>query len=461
MPTNQDEFFALCEQIKGEGIIPFATCFKYPAQSNRLLSMMSYEELFLSPDDITWFNDVQAGKATYQGHMEPLYNLAKRFFDTGVITEEYYSASLTKQRQEFWEGKYAMIDYGSGIYQYVASENPSFEVGMMPYPGKTTAVSGYQIAPEYYLGIPANVTKDKERFALMKEVLAYFSTEEGQESLLKGNLKLSNLKGVDLDSTQPGYKYINNAVNSGTLYPGVNYDQTEVPINVLQSDSVHTLLMGSDVTTAIKAMDESLKESFTGGVETKEFETLATATKDFTVLETSYYLADKLKEATGADVGLMLNNSFFRGNLAMILKGEVTSDLSRFVLKGMDADEYLTTYDLTGAQLRSLLENPVVEGDAVDALIASSGLKIEYAPWHERGSRVISLTLEDGTPLSDTTHYTVAAIPGVIDNQYITKTVKSYKDLGDLTAILEKALKADEKITPDIANRVKLDWSVE
>lgn len=457
-PQTTEEFFTLCETIRAAGITPFSTCFKYAVQVNRVLGMMCYDELYLRPEDAKWLADLQAGQAAYKGHMEPFYALAKRFADTGIISPDSFTASLTKQRQAFWAGEVAMIDYPSSIYDYARSENAPFEIGMMPYPTKGRENSGFTIIPEYYFSIPASAAKDPDNLALMLDVMAFLSTPAGQAAMLGDSLKISNVVGVDIPADNPATKYVQEAYQRGNLYPVIEFDFTKADVLELQKASVQAVFEGAQVDEAIAMMDESLRQSFAAPTPKKTYETLAVAEADFTMLESSYYLADKLRQAAGADVGLMIDRGYFRSNLASFDQGEITADLSRFVMKGVSAEDYLTSYRLTGAQLKALLEHPIVNGEEIDALIAASGLAITYAPWEARGSRVVKLTLENGGDVEDGQLYTVAAYQGVIDEAYYTDILHVHDDLGTLPDILEAALRRDGKIKPDIAGRVTLLW---
>ena len=457
VPTNIEELFALCAEIQEAGIRPISHCFKYASQLNTNFGTMLYDQLYLSPGDSAWINQVQTGEATYAGHMEPFYELAERYYDEGLASLDDFSASLTKQRQAFWEGECAMIFYNSTIFTYAETENAPFEVGIMPFPAENSENSGYSITPEYYISIPKTVERDPERLALMKEILAFISTPEGQRALLFGSLSVSNIKGVTM-TDNPAYEYMAEAYEKGNLYTAVTYSAADFDMLTLQQESIQSIFEGSSAEDALAMMDDSIQKAVAEGGQTPEYEVVAVAEEDFSVLETSYYFADKLREASGADIGLIINGGYFRANLYSIGAGEITSNTAPYIMKGVDGDDFLTTYKMTGAQLRQLIEHPIVNDEEIDVLIASSGLKIEYAPWNERGSRILALTLEDGTELAEDQLYTVAAWAGVIDEQYITETVEVHDDLGAYTDIVLAAFKRDGVIKPDIADRVTLVW---
>lgn len=456
VPSNQEEFFTLCGLIRAEGIHPICNCFKYDTQVNVMFGTMSYNELYMTVDDVRWIGDVQQNKAAYKGHMEPFYELAKRFYDEELSTIDSFSASLTKQRHAFWAGECAMMFYNSTIFTYAQAEHAPFEVGLMPFPAQNSEQSGFSILPSYYFSIPKSVERDKERLALMKDILGFISSPDGQKAMLRESLSISNVKGIEM-SNHPAYKYMDKAYKAGNLYPVIEYNNTSVNIAKLQGLSIRTLFEGASVEQAIASMDSSLQKEFAEATPKEKPEVLARAEKPFTLLETSCYIADKLREASGAQIALMINGGYFLSNLARFDAGDITSDLNKFVMKGATSDDCLTTYRMTGAQLRALLERPIVNGAQTDVFIAASGLNIEYAPWNERGSRVLSVTLSDGAELKDDEAYTVAAWTGVIDEGYAPEIVQAHTELGELPRILADALRQDKDIKPDLSS-VKLVW---
>ena len=80
-----------------------------------------------------------------------------------------------------------------------------------------------------------------------------------------------------------------------------------------------------------------------------------------------------------------------------------------FYLRGLGAEDYLTSYEITGADLKKLMEHPVINGEEINAMYAFSGLSLEYAPWRDRNENVVKLTLMDGREIEDDRVYTVAA----------------------------------------------------
>jgi len=128
-------------------------------------------------------------------------------------------------------------------------------------------------------------------------------------------------------------------------------------------------------------------------------------------------IADAQRWAAKGDVAIM-NNGGIRTELRA---GEATYG-SLFELQPFGNTLYSLT--MTGAQLRGLVEAMLAKSlnDHV------SGMTIKYDPSKPAGSRVVSVTMADGTPLSDTRTY------NVIVNDFIATGGEGYNAGGRATA---------------------------
>jgi 2',3'-cyclic-nucleotide 2'-phosphodiesterase (5'-nucleotidase family) len=108
-------------------------------------------------------------------------------------------------------------------------------------------------------------------------------------------------------------------------------------------------------------------------------------------------IADSQRWAGKGDVAIM-NNGGIRTELRA---GEATYG-SLFEIQPFGNNLYSLT--MTGEQLRGLLEEMLKKNPVDDHV---SGLTIKYDPSRPTGSRIVSATMADGTPLSDTREYSV------------------------------------------------------
>jgi 5'-nucleotidase len=128
-------------------------------------------------------------------------------------------------------------------------------------------------------------------------------------------------------------------------------------------------------------------------------------------------IADAQRWAGKGDVAIM-NNGGIRTDLRA---GEATYG-SLYELQPFGNTLYSLT--MTGAQLRGLIEAMLSKppNDHV------SGLSIKYDPSRPAGSRIVSVTMADGTPLSDGRTYSV------IMNDFLATGGEGYKAAGRATA---------------------------
>ena len=128
-------------------------------------------------------------------------------------------------------------------------------------------------------------------------------------------------------------------------------------------------------------------------------------------------IADAQRWAGKGDVAIM-NNGGIRTDLRA---GDVTYG-SLFELQPFGNTLYSLT--MTGAQLRGLLE-AMLSKSPNDHV---SGLTARYDPTRPAGSRIVSVTMADGTPLSDTSTY------NVILNDFLATGGEGYNAGGRATA---------------------------
>lgn len=87
---------------------------------------------------------------------------------------------------------------------------------------------------------------------------------------------------------------------------------------------------------------------------------------------------------------------------------------------------------------------------------AVSGLKCTVAPWNELGSKVLSVTMADGTAIDEAKLYTVAIWQGTVHEEYITEELKSYE--GTFEELLTAKLETEQTIAPASDGRMTLQW---
>lgn len=158
------------------------------------------------------------------------------------------------------------------------------------------------------------------------------------------------------------------------------------------------IIADPDTTAAYDKFDKELKPVLG--------EKLGTATAEFThdrnskgtVSLLGKWSCDVMKKKTGVQVAIQngggLRRSLLAGNITM-------GDLYEI----MPFDNTLVTLELPGADLKKAIDHGINNPTVSDGQF--SGVKVKYDAKAEHGKRIVSITLDDGTPIKDDAYYTV------------------------------------------------------
>ena len=451
LPDTLDEFYALCDEIEQTGIRPFAACTKYMEQVVWLSLGFSYDEIFSDMEKQLHYNEFVQKQASCENLLEPAFLVLKDFYEKGLLSSDDFSASITQYGYSLLNGKTAMMPRSLDILRLPQEEGENCELGFFGFPTKEPGQSWMQMISGTKLSISKDSMEDEQRRKDILDILDYISTNDGQKVLQEMFYGISSLTSYQQESAIE-FDYIQECMENGRiLYPAVYGSDHDVEVFrkwVIGDLTMEERIQANDNFKTFNELD-LLEEMPIGS-----------ALEDFSVLETSIYNADIMREKTGADIALMLNRNYFKGNLATIYQGDIVYP-ERFYLKGVNAGDALTAYEVTGEDLKLLLEHPIINETEVNAMYAPAGLKMVYAPWASANENIQSLTLEDGTPLEDDRSYTVAAWAGSIDERYITSIAGVFDEFGTNQDLMTSAIREQEEIRPARDGRVILEWKKE
>lgn len=450
VPGTLDEFYTLCDTIQAAGIRPFVPCLKYYTVVESAAFGLSYDKVFASAENQIRYQAFYNKTGSCKNLLEPAFEAVKGLYDRGYITVDDFSSSATELRQNLYAGKVAMMPTNMTIASFAEEEKPDAEIGFIGFPTETAGERWMQMVPGSMLSVSAASMQDETKRQLILDVLDYFATTEGQDAMFQCFSGVSSLTSYQPKITAMSQE-VNDCIENGRVF-FADYYASNSFIPTWQEYVTGAMSLDD----FIAANDASKPTDYLSALNA---DPIGTASEDFTVLDTSFYNADVMRKDTGADIALILNGYFYTGNLAQIFKGDIVLP-NRFVLKDVGAKNYLTTYEITGANLKKLMEHPIINGSEINAMYAFSGLKMEYAPWADVGEHVRSLTLADGSAIDDAGTYTVAAWAGSIDKSYITSTVQEFPDLGVNKDIMTAAIRESGTIAPAKDGRITLNWSI-
>lgn len=446
IPETIHAFYTLCDEISAQGIRPFVPCFKYSPDGVGL--GFSNRVIFSTMDRREQYDLFCSGQASCKGLLEPYFEVHKTLYDRGIVVDDDFSSSLTRNRHALYEGKIAMLPEQLTMFSLYEDEQPECEIGFIGYPTDTPGERWMQMMPGRSIALSKASMEDPGKKQTLLDILAFLSTNEGQAALLEVFSGLSSVKSAQANLREE-YRDVQNCIENGQIFfaDRIGNDQHNLNLKAYL-DGKLTLEQVLDQTDAM------VKES---SVDPEPVESIGTAAEEFTVLETSAFIADAMRSATGAQIALIPHRTYYTGNLAKFYEGDVTM-LYRFYLRGLGAGDYLTTYEITGANLKKLMEHPIINGEEINALYAFSGLNMEYAPWRAWDKNVIKVTLEDGSEIEDGKRYTVAAWPTTIDESYLTSTLNIHSVFGSNIDLITSAVKQAGTISPAKDHRLTLRW---
>lgn len=307
------------------------------------------------------------------------------------------------------------------------------------------------ITPESQLGKIVNgVGDDVDAIVSAHTHLAYNHVIDGRPVVSAGqygeNLGLMNLQ-VDRD-TKELISITNEikplVVDGEPQYPADPAVQEVVDAAKAEADVLGGVSVGSITADFNRARQSDGKSENRGGEST-----------------IGNFVADAHLWSTDADIALM-NPGGIRANLTFASSGEGDADGNVTYREAATVQPFanaLTTIQLTGAQVKSVLEEQwQPEGSARPFLKlgVSKGLSYQYDPAAARGEHITSITL-DGKPLDMAKTYTVAAnafLSGGGDNFVSFREGTDLRDTGrsDLQSMVEW-FAINKEATPDLAQR--------
>lgn len=446
IPQTTSEFYALCDEISAQGIRPFVPCFKYSMDGVGL--GFSNRDIFSTMDKREQYDLFCSGQASCVGLLEPYFAAHKKLYDQGIVMESDFSTSLTKNRHALYAGEIAMLPEQLTMFSLYEEEQPECEIGFFGYPCDTPGERWMQMTPGRSMALSKTSMEDSDKKQVLLDIFAFLSTDKGQEALLELYSGLSSVKSAQANLREEFWD-VQNCIENGQIFFADSIG------NDLHNKTMKAYLEGT------LSLDQALNETdamYEKIHATKKPEkSIGIAVEEFTILETSSFIADAMRSATGAEIALIPHSTYYKGNFAKFYKGDVTM-LYTFYLRGLGVEDYLTTYEITGLNLKKLMEHPIINGVEVNAMYAFSGLAMEYAPWRDQNENVIKLTLADGGEIEDDKIYAVTAWATSIDESYIASTLNVHNEIGNNIDLITSAVKQMGTVSPPKDNRLTLRW---
>lgn len=475
-PRSRDEFMALCAAIEATGIRALQPALHFSDATRQFFDGFTYQDLFAGVDNHAWLQSYRAGDASLAGHIEPGLAVMQDFLDAGVLRPgDFDVRPKVRTNMLYKEHTCAMAleTQMAPAYAKRYGEGQEHEVAMMPFYSGDEDSDYLLSVPNFYIGANAALDEpgNEEKRELVLGILAWMSTVEGQQAIINPETPLvSSVKGMPLGNS-PFLENVAETIEKGHVVPQpFLVGTTGTELDATFRESLAAWARGELSTNdLVKACDKA-RDQVLANESARSLVAVGTARADFTVMETSLYLADLFRTEMGADIGLCLSNTRSCGNNVRLYAGDImvgddealdgfldicfyTNDLEE------NADRQLQRVEMTGRQVLDALNDPVEQAGYPNRYYVASGLTIEFAPWAGDGSRYVSVTLPDGSPLDEDAVYTVALWNGSVDPAYVGNVQETSPHKASELLIADVKA-APDGIAPFDDGRFTLNWDV-
>lgn len=200
IPTNFEEFLAVCEKIKASGVTPVFMPYKDNWSAN-IWPAAAFAN-FASKNDPTFFDDLNSNKRKwsdipeFQTFLQQQYEVYKQGYTNADVLSDSYDMAVGK----FLNKEVAMMFMGDWLIEGVLQQDPDMRLGVFPIPSEQDASLG--ASP---LGGQLFIPKKAKHLAEAKEFLNFMGSKEIAQKIVDSKGYVSNLNDVNTPEL-PAYK---------------------------------------------------------------------------------------------------------------------------------------------------------------------------------------------------------------------------------------------------------------
>ncbi|MDO3409456.1 ABC transporter substrate-binding protein [Saccharibacillus sp. CPCC 101409] len=200
VPTNYDEFLAVCEKIKAAGIIPVFMPYKDNWAAN-VWPAAAFAD-YADKNDPTLFDDINANKKKWSdvpefaNILQQQYEIYEKGYTNGDILSDSYDMAVGK----FLNKEVAMMFMGDWLIQNVNDNDPDMNLGLFPIPYAPDAKLG--ASP---LGGQLFIPKKAKHMEEAKKFLDYVSRKDVAQPIVDKQKYVSIFSDVTTPEL-PAYK---------------------------------------------------------------------------------------------------------------------------------------------------------------------------------------------------------------------------------------------------------------
>ncbi len=421
VPTTNNEFVALCRQIRKEtDIIPVTHCGFAVGTYWRMLGALAQSGYLSTPEGADWTKSFVTGEASFEAGFGDAVQMMREWKEAGVldvsdeksVNNDVYSKLLNR------EAAMAYPVGGLAALSKAIAESED-KIGAFPFLGEDEDSGLLTTSMNFNFGLSKNLAEDgnEEKLAKALEVMAFLSSEEGQKELAILETDVSPLGKKEPPVENSLYSDVWELVEGGDCLPYLLTDYYDVWVQC--GTELKEAMPGDGSFDAIAAdMDELHRKAL---ADQHSAQPLAKVEEDMTHPQTLQIMADLLYEiGTDADAdAAVVSDGIFINEIAnttgvsgRLFAGDIYSETYNTNIPGA-ANKSLMCLNLTGSELFELLNGGRSVSDGSKTAVFDyywSGIDAEM-----KDGSIVSAVLKDGTPVEENGTYRVMICTGDYD----------------------------------------------
>lgn len=451
VPTTNDEFVALCRQIREESdIIPVAHTGFTVGTYWRMLGALAQSGFLGTSEGAEWTKEFVKGEASFEEGFGEAIRMMQGWKEAGVLDSSDITSVNSDVYAKLTNREAAMAYPVGGLASLSkAISDGEDEIGAFPFLGKDAESGLLTTSINFNFGLSKSLGDkgNEKKLAKALDIMAFLSSEEGQKELAVLDTDVSPLGKKTPPAENTPYADVWELVESGDCLPYLLTDYYDVWVQC--GSELKEAMMGDGSFDAIAAdMDELHKKAM---ADQQSVLPLATVEEDMTHQQTVQIMADLLYE-TGSDVAIVSDGIFIDGIAnttgvsGRLFAGDIYSETSYIINIPGAFNKNLVRLTLTGRELFELLEGERSVTDGNKTAVFDyywSGVDAQI----ENG-KIVSAALKDGTPIEESKTYTAVMCAG----DYDAEAYPNSEDTGIIVsdaylAVMEgKTITAPEKL---------------
>ncbi len=417
VPTTNDEFTALCRQIREEtDIIPVTHCGFAAGTYWRMLGALAQSGFLGTPEGAQWTKSFARGEASFEEGFGDALEMMREWKDAGVLDASDAQSSISDTYEKLMNRQAAMAYPVGGLATLKkAIAGGEDEIGAFPFLGedKDSALLTTSMNFNFGLSKALGGSGNEQKLKKALEIMRYLSSEEGQKELAVLDTDVSPLGKKTPPAENTPYADVWELVEGGDCLPYLLSDYYDIWAQC--GVELKEAMLGDGSLTSIAAdMDALHRKALADHTSAQP---LATVKEDLTHPQTVQLMADLLYEM-GADAAVV-SDAVCIGNVAnttgvsgRLFAGDVYPESYMINIPGA-LNKNVTRLTLTGQELFALLEGgrSVTAGSETAVFdYYWSGLDARMKDGH-----IVSAVLRDGTPVEENGTYQVLICAGDYD----------------------------------------------